>query len=809
MLPTGTVTFLFTDVEGSTRLLRELGEARYADVLAAHRAVVREACARHAGVEVDTQGDAFFVAFETAPAALRAAAELTDALAAGPVRVRAGVHTGTPLLSEEGYVGIDVHRAARIAAAAHGGQVLVSQSTASLAAAELLNLGDHRLKDFDESVCLFQLGTAGFPPLRTLNNTNLPAPASSFVGRDHELSDVTSLLRGDGARLVTLTGPGGSGKTRLAIEAATETIGDYPDGVFWVGLAGLRDPTLVLDTIADVLGAKGSLVEQIGSRRLLLLLDNFEHLVDAAVALSDLLEACRNLRLLVTSRELLRVRGEVEYPVPPLAQSDAEDLFSARSQLPRDDDVVDLCRRLDNMPLAVELAAARTKTLSPDEILERLGRRLDLFRGGRDADPRQATLRATIDWSHDLLDEDEKLLFARLAVFEGGCTLAAAETLCEADVGVLDSLVSKSLLRRTRERFWMLETIRSYAVERLDASDEGPALRLRHATLYMGFAESLQERDRRRDMAVRAQLEAELSNLRQALALAASLRDAELLGGLVWGMWFYWATRGLLREGEHWATIVDDVVGEPTTLRAARGLLGASEIARSRLDLERAASMKERGARFLRGAGEHGMLAAVLADIAEIDSRLGRFEEARESAASAVALRRSLGVPEGVSHAVFAAGGVEFTAGAFAAARSFFEEALAVAPDVHPTERAYIVAMIGDCERRLDHLNDARAAFREAVALAAGADDRPFLLELLQQVAATLDDVDVAVTLLAASERIRIETGAERYDMADYEATLGRVRAELADGFEDAWASGGELADEAALELAAHALRAS
>jgi predicted ATPase len=808
MLPTGTVTFLFTDVEGSTRLLHELGEARYAEVLAAHRSVVRLACARHAGVEVDTQGDAFFVAFETAPEALRAAAELTEALAAGPVRVRAGLHTGTPLLSEEGYVGVDVHRAARIAAAGHGGQVLVSQSTASLARAELLDLGDHRLKDFDEPVRLFQLGTDGFPPLKTLNNTNLPVPASSFVGRDRELAEVTSLLRDDGARLVTLTGPGGSGKTRLAIEAAADAIGDCPDGVFWVGLAGLRDPALVLETIADALGAKGSLAEHVGSRTVLVLLDNFEHVVDAAAGVSDLLGACRNLRLLVTSRELLRIRGEVDYPVPPLAQGDAEDLFIARSRLPRDDDVAGLCRRLDNMPLAVELAAARTKTLSPDEILERLGRRLDLFRGGRDADPRQTTLRATIDWSYDLLDESEKVLFARLAVFEGGCTLAAAETLCAADIDVLDSLVSKSLLRRTRERFWMLETIRAYAVERLEASAEGPELRARHARFYMEIAESLQERDRRRDAAAREQLDGELSNLRQALAHAASLRDAELLGGLVWGMWFYWATRGLLREGEHWAAIVDDVTGRPATLREARGLLGASEIARSRLHLEQAASMKERAARVLRELGEEGMLAATFADLAEIQARLGRFEAAREWAAAAVALRRSLGAPEGVGHAHFAAGVVEFAAGAFAAARDFFDEALTVAPTAHPTERAYIIAMIGDCHRRLGHLSAASAALAKAVALAAGADDRPFVLELLQQVAAVVDDGAAAAALLAASERIRSETGAERYDPVDYESTLEHVRKALAGGFEDAWARGGELADAAALELAAHALQA-
>ena len=270
--------------------------------------------------------------------------------------------------------------------------------------ASLSDLGDHRLKDFDEPVRLFQIGTADFPPLKTLNNTNLPVPASSFVGRERELAEVTSLLRNGGGRLATLTGPGGSGKTRLALEAAGDVVGDYPDGVFWVGLANLREPGLVVETIEQTLGARSGLAERIGDRTLLLLLDNFEHVIDAAVELSVLLGACRNLRLLVTSRELLRLQGEVEYQVPPLAQDEAEDLFCARSRLPPDDEIADLCRRLDDLPLAVELAAARTAVLSPAQIGERLSQRLDLFRGGRDADPRQQTLRATIEWSYELLE---------------------------------------------------------------------------------------------------------------------------------------------------------------------------------------------------------------------------------------------------------------------------------------------------------------------------------------------------------------------------------------------------------------------
>ena len=342
-----------------------------------------------------------------APEALEAAGEGQEALSVGPIRVRMGVHTGRPHVGREGYVGEDVHLAARIAAAGHGGQVLVSQATRALVDGGLADLGEHRVKDFSEPVWIFQLGEERFPPLKTISNTNLPRPASSFVGREREVSDVVELLQ-DGARLVTLSGPGGSGKTRLAIESAAELVPEFRNGVFWIGLAALRDPTLVAESVAQTLGAKDGLAEHIGERELLLLLDNFEQVVEAAPELPSLLESCPNLRLLVTSRELLRVRGEVEYPVAPLAESEALELFCARSRLEPSDDIAELCRRLDNLPLAVELAAARTSVLTPGQILERLAERLDLLKGGRDAEARQRTLRATIEWSHDLLSADEQ-----------------------------------------------------------------------------------------------------------------------------------------------------------------------------------------------------------------------------------------------------------------------------------------------------------------------------------------------------------------------------------------------------------------
>jgi hypothetical protein len=414
-LPTGTVTFLFTDVEGSTRLLEEIGDEAYEEALSVHRRIVRAACRAHDGAEVDTQGDAFFFAFPEPSGALAAAQQMTEGLMAGPIQVRIGLHTGTPRLGQEGYVGSDVHFAARVAATGHGGQIVLSKATAELVRAELTDLGEHRLKDVAEPVAVYQLGTGSFPPLKTISNTNLPRPASSFVGRERELEEVRARIE-RGARLMTLTGPGGSGKTRLALEAAASLIPEYKAGVFWVGLASLRDPALLTETIAQTTGAKDGLAEHIGEREMLLLLDNLEQVIESAPALSQLVASCPNLTLLVTSRELLRVQGEVEYPVPPLASPEAVALFGERSGLDPSEEVAELCARLDNLPLAVELAAARTKALSPAQILERISGRLDLLKGGRDADPRQQTLRATVEWSYDLLSAEEQRLFARISV---------------------------------------------------------------------------------------------------------------------------------------------------------------------------------------------------------------------------------------------------------------------------------------------------------------------------------------------------------------------------------------------------------
>ncbi len=529
-------------------------------------------------------------------------------LADGPVRIRVGVHTGEPLLDPPKYVGADVHKAARIMSAAHGGQVLLSGATRELVAEDVLDLGKHRLKDFAEPVSLFQLGADRFPPLRTISSTNLPLPLSSFVGREREVDEVVSLVRNEGARLVTLAGPGGTGKTRLAIEAAGELVSDFKAGVFWIGLGPVRDPALVVDTIAQTLGAKQELAAHIGDKQLLLVLDNLEQVVESAAELAALLRACRNLRLLVTSRELLRVDGEVVYPVPALAEPEAAELFCVRARIDGDDAVVELCDRLDNLPLALELAAARVSVLTPAQILERISQRLDLFRAGRDADPRQQTLRATIAWSYDLLAEDEKPLFARMAVFRGGCTLESAEEVAGADVAGLQSLHDKSLLRRSGERFWMLETIREYARELLEEGGEADAVRSRHADRYLAIGELAYTERFDRGLTWVRRLEAEHDNLRAALDYLQE-RDAfrclQLAGALGW----FWESRSHFTEGsrrleEALASSVEDgqlTARALTALGSIDAMQGRSASALSRI---------ERAIELLRTLGDETQLAA-------------------------------------------------------------------------------------------------------------------------------------------------------------------------------------------------------
>ena len=574
-LPSGTVTFLFTDIEGSTRLLHELGDA-YAEALAEHRRTLREAFQRHGGVEVDTQGDAFFVAFARATDALAAAAGGQEALASGPVKVRMGLHTGEPLVTEEGYVGIDVHRAARIAAAGHGAQVLVSQTTRDLAGTnDLVDLGEHRLKDLSAPERLYQLGSAEFPRLKTLYQTNLPVPATPFLGRERELAELGELLERPEVRLLTLTGAGGSGKTRLALQAVGAAAEAYPQGVWWVPLAPIADSGAVTESAARALGGTGSLPDVIADRRLLLLLDNFEHVIDAAPDLTALLASAPQLDLVVTSRERLQLAGEHVYPVPILERSEARTLFVSRACAVRPDfeptgALDELCARLDDLPLALELAAARTTVLSTEQLLSRLSARLDLLKGGRDTDVRQQTLRATIEWSHDLLESDEQSLFARLAVFRGGCALESAEAICGADVDRLQSLVDKSLVRvRDPDRFWMLETIHEFAFERLRESGEDEELRRRHAEFFLALAESANLSTEATDLGPRPELVLpEQENLRAALDWASETGEIELGLRLGIALEQFWVAVAPDEGARRVQALLDRAVGLPDSVRA-------------------------------------------------------------------------------------------------------------------------------------------------------------------------------------------------------------------------------------------------
>jgi predicted ATPase len=583
-LPSGTVTLFFTDIAGSTRLLQDLGDA-YADALAEHRRVLRAAFARHGGIEVDTQGDAFFVAFGRASDAVAAAVEAQAALVeAGRVRVRIGIHTGEPSRTHEGYVGIDVHRAARIAAAGHGGQTLLSQSTRELVDGRALRkLGKHRLKDVGE-VELYQVGDETFPPLRSLNQTNLPLSPTPLVGRKRELAELVRMLRVERNRLVTVLGPGGIGKTRLTVEAAAELLPAFDDGVWFVDLSAVRDPQLVEPTIAAALGATGATADHLRDRELLLALDNLEQVADAAPDIGRLLDASPRVAIVATSREPLRLRAEVEYRLAPLGNAPAVELFRQRAHAVDsafDEDyerLTEVCQRLERIPLAIELAAARVKILSTEQLLARLDRRLPLLSGGaRDAPARQRTLRATIEWSYDLLNEEEQRLFARLAVFAGGWTLDAAEQVCEADLDTLHSLVDKSIARAEEGRFRMLETIREYALERLEESSTTRELRGRHADYYLALAEEAEPEVVGPQQHVWLErLAVDYDNLRAALEWYASAPGAGEEGlRLASALAVFWFVRGLYRDGLYWIERMLEASGDDGGAPRAGALWGA------------------------------------------------------------------------------------------------------------------------------------------------------------------------------------------------------------------------------------------
>jgi predicted ATPase len=728
-LPTGTVTLLFTDIAGSTRLLEELGEG-YADALAEHRRLLRATFARHRGVEVDTQGDAFFVAFAKASDALAAAAEAQTALAAaGAIRIRIGMHTGEPTRTDAGYVGMDVNRAARIAAAGHGGQILLSQSTRQLIdVGELVDLGEHRLKDVG-TLRLFQVGHEQFQPLKSLGNTDLPLPPTRLVGRKREVADLLRLLGTERSALVTIVGPGGIGKTRLALEAAAEVAPAFGDGVSFIDLSAVREPGLVEPTIVAQLGLLGRLVDHLRERELLLVLDNLEQVVEVGSELAALLEASPRLAILATSREPLRVRAEVEYPLPPLAEAAAVELFGQRAHAidPEFDAtyerLTELCDRLERMPLAIELAAARVKVLSADELLVRLDRRLPLLTAGpRDAPARQRTLRATIEWSYELLDEDERRLFMSLGVFAGGWVFDAAEQVCDADLDVLQSLADKSLIRSEDGRFRMLETICEYALERLEESGELEHLRARHAEHFLRLGLRAEpELTGAQQHVWLERLATDYENLRAALEWCATARPADGLR-LASALVLFWFNRTLYRDGLHWLEEVLASTEDNATPARAGALWGAgflwtlvgdAERAKPRLesglelarqlndtaivarslavigllaffqnDAQRSRALLEESAETARLAGDKWALADALGTLGSIYPLQGEFDLAETAGAEAGAIAREYGDRQGIRMANF---GLALTAsmrGDLGRARTLSEEGLTICREI-------------------------------------------------------------------------------------------------------------------------------
>ena len=747
--PSGTVTFLFTDVEGSTRLLHQLGAEGYGQALAEHRRVLRRAFAAHGGVEVDTQGDSFFVAFSSASGAAAAANDAHRALGGQAVRVRIGLHTGVPVVTDSGYVGAEVHRGARIAALAHGGQTLVSAATAALLeGAVVLDLGAHRLKDFDGATRLYQLGHSEFAAVRTPGSVELPTPATVFIGREDELFEAVSVVLERDPRLLTLVGAGGTGKTRFSIELARLLAEEADGGTVFVPLAPLRDAGLAVGSIAAALGAASpdvrSIAAVVGSRRTHVVLDNVEHLLpSAAEAIASLVSEVPPLRLIATSREPLRIQGEHEFDLPPLIVGEAVALFLARAQavrpgLDRTPAVDELCRRLDHLPLALELAAARTKLLAPESLLDRLGTRLDLLRGTRDADPRHATLRATIAWSHDLLTADERRLFARLSVFAAGCTLESAEAVCDAEIAELESLLDKSLVRRRtgllgEDRFWMLETIREYATERLEESGEANLIRSRHAQRMHEIASSAHlsvESGMGIDPQRHELVLAERDDVRASLDWTAE-HDVEFGLTCVIALEGFWAAHSP-QEGEHrLILLLSDVESLAPELEAAvlrlqgnhASLLGDPELAERRY---------KQSLSTYRALGDERGAAILLPRLASNVLRNGDVALGRSMADEALALARRMGMLWVEAQAVATLGYAHRAEGDVEAAWSNAQESAEIARQCgfrwwEAGQRAELLEL----GIELGRLDEAEEAGREALRLSSAIENRVVMLVAL------------------------------------------------------------------------------
>jgi predicted ATPase/class 3 adenylate cyclase len=876
-LPTGTLTFLFTDIEGSTKLLRRL-EDRYRELIGRHHGILREAIAGGGGTEVGTEGDAFFAVFASPAGAVAAAVHAQRSLSStdwpehSAVRVRMGLHTGDAVLVGDQYMGMDIHLAARIAAAAHGGQVLISETTRNLVEPHLptgvasRDLGRHRLKDIEQPVRLWDLVIDGlsseFPALKTLEArpTNLPRQRTSFVGREREVADLTALLAD--SRLVTVIGPGGTGKTRLALRVASDLLDRFADGVFFVDLAPITDPSLVPPVVAQAMVVRDearrdpveTLADHLRDRQVLLVIDNAEQVIGSGVTVSKLLDAAPRLTVLATSRIPFRISGERTFAVSPLGVPDAggitgaDDLesfeavklFTERAAAVRPGfrltaenapAVEGIVTRLDGLPLAIELAASRLNVLDPETLLDRLGRRLSVLSGGaRDAPERQRTLRATIEWSHDLLGPSEQQLFGRLAVFSGGWTIDAAEIVCgpDLDADVIDGLgvlVDSSMVRQAEpvdgeRRFDMLETIREFAGERLTTSGETPDLRRRHAEHFRGVAEDLSPWFFYRwaagaELGSRARrLDREGDNVRGALEWSLSGGGGALTGlRLGIAMSWYWQHRGHLAEGRGWMERLVAVLPEEAggALRA-RALLALGDFGLWQGDVKRMVSGYEEARRIAEDLADPVLLAIVLLDLADVPVMFdGDFDRGDEILAESLANAERAGNPVLTAEIRARAAASRVDAGLSdpADARGDIEEAI----EAHRRAGAdhlvalnlnrlgYLELMIGDFDASDDH-------YRQALELVAAAENvigTAIVLRFFAIAASKKEQHDRVARLVGVSDRIQEEVGGGAWGemigvFGDAEGAARRALGEPA--FEEARAEGHAMDRETAVAYA-------
>jgi predicted ATPase/class 3 adenylate cyclase len=827
-LPTGTLTLLFSDIEGSTSLLRETGD-RWADVLSAQRRILREAFARHGGRELGTEGDSFFVVFGSAADAVRAAVEGQQELAAHPwppggrIRVRMGLHTGEPTPHEDGYVGIDVHLAARVAAAAHGGQVVLTEATRALVAghlpagAVLTDLGRHRLKDFPQPVALAQLCApaldASFPPLRTLGErTHLPAQPTNLVGRDGELAELRQLVEG-GCRLVTLTGPGGSGKTRLAVAVAEAVAGSFADGVFFVALDAARSRDVMESTLADALGLPADARSPSDVRRfladlqLLVVLDNLEQLPDAGGVVEELLAAAARVALVATSRRPLHVYGEHEHPVPPLTLpsrgrvegSGAVALFAERAALVRPgfrvtpdvaDDVAEICRLVDGLPLAIELVAARSKLLSPKALRTRLAADLDLAISSTARPERHRTLRGAVTWSYGLLSPEQQAVFRTLGIFAGDFSLDAVAAVLGDGIdpfAAVEDLVDVSLVAvgegwGGEPRVRLLRTIAVYARELLTASGDLAAAQRRHAEHYLAFVEEVAPQLRTAMfLSARDRIEQELDDVRAALEWSVP-QELSIGLRLCQALHWYWYAAGYQEEGRRWLSRVVEASGDVDSPELMNALHGLGVLLAQHGELEQGRDALQRSLAYWRGQGDAERIARELSSLAVAQRALGQPAVAREMLVESIELARSAGAEERLAAALSNLAIMDVDEGRAADALARLQEALVL--DGRRGDSWAVVADHVNIAGALleDHRPDeALATLREVSGSAVGLGDPDMtvaLIELFAVAFGELDDARRAARLLGAATAMRdtLELPIDPPDAAMLERGIGPVR---------------------------------